>query len=206
MFRTFIRLAPVFIMVMFLGGCMTTRNGSKADNALATQEILQKKTVAILPVKAQASLTTDSQTPLKKALNKRLNGQIRAAFPQATIIDTQASSEILNDSDKADVLEKLLSGYENTGGFDKKLVNSLCSTLKADYLLLSKLKVERMDAVIAKTFISSLEVIILGKNNIEPVWSGIGDFKRYGAYGLGGTETNEAADELVTLAFGKEGK
>jgi hypothetical protein len=50
--------------------------------------------------------------------------------------------------------------------------------------------------------VSSFEIFLLSKDRSEPVWSGLGDFKRTGIYGAGGTETDEAAAELVTLAFG----
>jgi len=199
-----ILLVVIIFSLVNLAGCMTLRNGNQADNIFPSQENLSKKTVAILSVKSQASITTDSQTPRKKALNKKINTSVKKMSPNAVFIDSQASMDILNEGAKLEVFDKLMTSYDNTGAFDKKLISSLCTALKSDYLLLPKLKVEKMDAVIAKTFISSLEVMLLSKNNSEPVWSGIGDFKRYGAYGLGGTETDEAANELVSLAFGSQ--
>jgi len=190
------------LLIMSLTGCITTRNSNTADNPFPSEESFKNKTVAILPVKSQTSLTTDSQTPLKKALNRKIQESSQARFNGAKIVGAQMSLETLNDAGKLEVLEKFMTSYENTGAFDKKLLSSLCTTLKSDYLLLSKSKIEQMDAVIAKTFVSSLEIILLSKDRSEPVWSGIGDFKRYGAYGAGGTETDEAAAELVTLAFG----
>lgn len=191
------------LLLMILTGCITTRNSNTADNPFPDRESFKRKTVAILPVKSQTSLTTDSQTPLKKALNKKIQEASLARFHGATVIGAQTSLDVLNDAGKLDVFEKLVTGYDNTGAFDKKLLSSLCSTLKSDYLLLSKLKNEQMNIVIARTFVSSFEIFLLSKDRSEPVWSGLGDFKRSGIYGAGGTETDEAAAELVTLAFGE---
>jgi hypothetical protein len=192
------------LLLMSLTGCMTTRNGNKADNAFPSGDSFNKKNVAILPVKSQTSLTTDSHTPLKKALNKKILEAVKYKLANAVVIDSQKSLDVLNDAGKMDLIEKLLAGYESAGAFDKKLIASLCSALRSDYLLMTKLKVEQLDmSFIAKSFTGSLEVFLLDKRTSEPVWSGIGDFKRMGTYGTGGTETDEAATELVSLAFGQ---
>ena len=201
--RSLTYLVILACSLMSLCGCITTRNGSNAGNEFPAQSSLKSKKVAILPVKSQAGITTDSHTPLKKVLNAKINKAVKAKLPDATITGSQDSVDALNDAGKLEVVEKLMSGYEQTGAFDKKLLSALSSTLKTDYLLVSKLKLEQMNAVVAKTFVASLEVMLIAKNGSEPVWSGIGDFKRFGAYGLGGTETEEAAQELVDLAFGK---
>ena len=192
----------IILTITALTGCMTIRNGTSADNAFPSGDSFNKKKIAILPVKSQTSLTTDSHTPLKKALNKKILKAVQFKMANSVVIDSQRSLDALNNSGKLDLLEKLLSGYETTGAFDKKIISSLCSALKSEYLIISKLKVEQMDVVLAKEFSSSLEVMLIGKTSTEPVWSGIGDFKRGGIYGAGGTETDEAATELVTLAFG----
>lgn len=194
----------IMLSLAVLTGCMTTRNGNKADNIFPPGDGFNKKKVAILPVKSQTSLTTDSHTPLKKALNKKILEAVKFKMTNAVLIDSQKSLDVLNDAGKLDLIEKLLAGYESAGAFDKKLIASLCSVLKVDYLLLTKLKVEQFDmSFIAKSFTGSLEVILLDKRTSEPLWSGIGDFKRMGTYGTGGTETDEAASELVSLAFGQ---
>ena len=191
------------LLLMILTGCMTTRNGNKADNVFPSGDSFNKKKVAIFPVKSQTSLTTDSHTPLKKALNKKILEAVKFKLPNAVVINSQKSIEVLNDAGKMDLIEKLLAGYENTGAFDKKLIVALCAELKSDYLLLTKLKVEQFDfSVLAKSFTGSLEIILLDKKTSEPFWSGVDDFKRMGTYGAGGTEVDEAASELVTLAFG----
>jgi len=190
------------VALSLLSGCMTTKNGNKPDNEISSQNYT-KKTIAVLPVKSQTSLTTDSATPMKKALNKRISKMVKIKLPGVEIVEQQDCLEKINDAGKLEVLDKLISGYDNTGAFDKKLVASLCTTLKSDYILLPRLKIEQMNAVIAKTFVSSLEVLLLSKTSSEPVWNGIGDFKRFGIYGLGGVENDEAAQELVNLSFGK---
>lgn len=198
------KLRAILLMftVLNLFGCMTTKNGNHVDNAFPPQETFRDKTVAILPVKSQTSLSTDSHTPLKKSLNGKIVAAVKTKLPGVTVITPQSSLDTLNEAGKLEVLKKMLSGYDNTGVFDKKLASAICSALKTDYLLLPKLKIEQMDAVVAKTFISSLEVFLLGRNSGEPLWNGIGDFKRYGVYGFGGTETEKAAKELVSLTFG----
>ena len=194
----------LFTMLLFtvLTGCLTMRSGTSAENAFPSGDSYNKKKIAILPVKSQASLTTDSHTPLKKALNKKISKAVQYKMPNAVVIDSQKSLDVLNNAGKLDLIEKLLAGYETTGAFDKKIISSICSALNSDYLIISKLKIEQMDVVIAKDFSSSLEVMLISKTGTEPVWSGIGDFKRGGIYGAGGTETDQAATELVTLAFG----
>lgn len=190
------------VVLSFLTGCLTTRNGSQADNELPSQEF-KKKTIAILPVKSQQKLSTDSVTPMKKALNARIGKMVRSKLPDTIIIEQQDSLEKISDAGKLELIDKLITGYDSTGAYDKKLITALCSTLRSDYILLPTLKIEQFDMVLAKTFNSSLEVSMLSKTSSEPIWSGIGDFKRHGIYGLGGVENSEAAQELVNLSFGK---
>jgi hypothetical protein len=195
----------LLLMLSFtvLSGCMTLRNGNKTDNVFPSGEQFNKKKIAILPVKSQASLTTDSHAPLKKALNKKILEATKFNMKNSVVIDSQKSIDVLNDAGKLDLFEKLLASYENAGAFDKKLIVALCTALNSDFLLLTKLKVEQLDlSVLGKSFSSSLEIILLDKKSSEPVWNGIGDFKRGGIFGAGGTEANQAATELVTLAFG----
>ena len=198
------RIIILILATAVLTGCMTTRNGNKSDNIFPSGDRFNNKRVAILPVKSQTSLTTDSQTPLKKALNNKIVQAVKAKLPNTQIIDPQKTLDVLNDAGKIDLIEKMLSAYESTGTFDKKLVANISSSLNSDFLVLTKLKVEKLDlSFIAKSFTGSLEIILLDKRSSEPLWSGIGDFKRMGTYGTGGTETDEAASELVTLALGQ---
>lgn len=195
----------ILLSLSVLTGCMTTRNGNKTDNVFPSGEQFNKKKVAILPVKSQASLTTDSHAPLKKALNKKILNAVKFNMKNSVVLDSQKSIDVLNDAGKLDLFEKLLVGYENSGAFDKKLIASLCTVLKSDFLLLAKLKVEQLNlSVLGKSFSSSLEVILLDKRSSEPFWSGVGDYKRGGVFGAGGTDADQAATELVTLAFGGE--
>src|SRR6266702_597367 len=149
----------IMLSLAVLTGCMTTRNGNKADNVFPSGDSFNKKKVAILPVKSQTSLTTDSHTPLKKALNKKILEAVKLNLKNSVVIDSQRSLDVLNDAGKLELIEKLLSGYESVGTFDKKLIASLCSVLNSDYLLLTKLKVEQLDmSFLAKSFTGSLEV------------------------------------------------
>src|SRR6266702_206204 len=105
----------IMLSLAVLTGCMTTRNGNKADNVFPSGDSFNKKRVAILPVKSQTSLTTDSHTPLKKALNKKILETVKFKMTNAVIIDSQKSLDLLNDVGKMDLIEKLLAGYESTG-------------------------------------------------------------------------------------------
>lgn len=91
--------------------------------------------------------------------------------------------------------------YESTGFFDKKLLESLFHIFKSDFLVISRLKAEKMNIVIAKGFGASLEVIIIDKIKKEVVWGGSGEFKRGGIYGFGTTQNQAAAEELLRLVF-----
>ena len=86
---------------------MTTRNGNKEDNVFPAGTSFSKKRVAILPVKSQTSLTTDSQTPLKKALNNKILETVKLRLANAVVIDSQKNIDILSSAGKIDLIDKL---------------------------------------------------------------------------------------------------
>lgn len=99
-------------------------------------------------------------------------------------------------------LDKLLTTYDSTGVFDKRLVTSLAHTLKSNYLVMSRLRSEKKDvSFLAKGLDATLEVIIIDASKDQTVWAGSGDFKRGGIFGFGSTAANQAAEELVNLTL-----
>lgn len=196
----------VFILMIsaFLSSCMNVRGSESIYDAPASKENFAGKTVAVLPVKEQASLSTDSLLSLKVAINEKLDDKIKEKLSNSKIISSKTSVNILNDSGRLAVLDDLVKVYENTGVFDKKTLESLFSLLKSDYIVFSRLKAEKMAvAIIGKGFGASLDVIIIDKKQKDVVWGGTGEFKRGGMLGFGTTQNKEAADELIQLAFQK---
>jgi hypothetical protein len=98
-------------------------------------------------------------------------------------------------------LEDLFKTYDVTGTYDIKTVNSLCDTLHADYLVVSKLTAGKMDAILTKAATITLEVSIVSKQTKEVVWGGSGSYRKGGVMGFGGVDDKYVAEELVKLVF-----
>lgn len=190
----------VLITCFCTTGCITTKQ-SLNDNNPFPKDKFNKGVVAVLPVKSQTSLSTESLSPLKNEINKILGVTLKEKLPGITIISSQRSSELLNDSDKLDLIDKLLVGYENSGIYDKKIAGQLTTILNADYLVIPKLKAEKQSMILASAFSSSLEVSFVAKSGGSPQWSGLGDMKRGGIFGAGNVSPVDAAQKLVELAF-----
>ncbi len=194
----------IFLISAFLSSCMNVRGSESIYDTPAPKENFAGKTIAVLPVKEQASLSTDSLLSLKVAINEKLDDKIKEKLSNSKIINSKTSVNILNDSGRLEVLDDLVKVYENTGVFDKKTLDSLFSLLKSDYIVFSRLKAEKMAiAIVGKGFGASLDVIIIDKNQKDIVWGGTGEFKRGGMLGFGTTQNKEAAEELIRLAFAK---
>lgn len=192
------------LMLIIMPSCMSVRGSETISDVVVPKNQFINKTVAVLPVKAQSSLATDSLLSLRMALNEKLDAKVREKIPGANIIDTKASVNILNSKGKIDVLDDIIKTYDNTGVFDKRLVDSLGSSLKSDYIVFSRMKAEKMAvAIVGKGFGASLEVLIVENAKNEITWAGSGEFKRGGMLGFGTTENKQAAEELVNLAFAK---
>jgi hypothetical protein len=194
----------LFIFLFAAAGCMNVTRSETINDSVAPKEIFANKTVAVLPVKAQTSLTTDSLLSLRMALNEKLDDKIREKINRATIIDTKTTVDILNDKGKIDLLDDIIKSYDNTGVFDKRLIETLGHLFKSQYIVFSRLKAEKMSAgFIGKGFAASLEVAIIECSKNEIVWAGTGEFKRGGMFGFGTTENKKAAEELIQLTFEK---
>ena len=197
--------ACIFLLALsVVASCMNVRKSETISETQVSKEQFIKKTVAVLPVKAQSSLATDSLLSLRTAINDKLDAKVREKVIGANIIDTKNSINLLNSKGKINVLDEVIKTYDNTGIFDKGLVDSLGSTLKSDYIVFSRLKAEKMAVgIVGKGFGASLEVIIVENAKNEIAWAGSGEFKRGGMLGFGSTENKQAAEELVNLAFEK---
>jgi len=187
-----------FALVTFTG-CITTRNAEVVDPK-ATKAIFEKKKVAVLPTRSPANFSTDSILAVKKNIDLKLDQAMPTLLPSSAIINTNKTINIVNDSNQIETLDKLVTTYDSTGVYNKKMVGALFSTIKCNYLVISRLKTEKLDIMISKATGASLEVTILnGAGGVE--WTGVGDFKRGGIFGFGGASANEISEELVKLAF-----
>lgn len=197
-------VALCFVLLIFCGGCMNVRGSESTADTVVPKEQFSGKSVAALPVKDQASLSTDSLMSLKVAINEKLDNKLKEKLPASKIIVTKTSVDILNDKGKLSLLDEIIKTYESTGVFDKKTIDALCGILKSDYIVFSRLKAEKMSvSILGKGFGASLEVMIVGRAQKKVVWGGSGEFKRGGILGAGTTQNKQAAEELVNLAFHK---
>ena len=189
---------------IFSFGCMNVRGTESINNASVEKEQFRNKRIAIMPVKEQAALFTDSLLSLRTALNEKLGETLRVKLSGAKVIDVNSTVNTLNTKGKLGTLDDALKTYDSTGVFDHRMVSSLCSSIGADYLVFSRLKAEKMSVgLIGKGFSASLEVMIVSKHNNDVVWGGSGEFKRGGMLGFGSTDNKVAAEQLVNLTFSK---
>ena len=167
-----------------------------------TGKSFKNKNIAVLPVKAQTSLAPDSVLALRAELNKRLGPTLRSKLSSSQIIDVPIVANKLNQTNTLTVFEQLISTYENTGVMDNRHLVTLGNSLSCNYILLSRLKAEKMDiAILGKGMGASLEVMLINASNGEIDWAGSGEWKRGGILGTGGTTPEEMAENLITLAF-----
>ena len=185
-----------------LSACMTVSDTKTVVPSTNSGREFNNKKIAVLPVKVQTSLAPDSVMPLRVELNKRLGPMLSNKLPSASVSDMPAVTNQLNQKGALPVLEQLFSTHENTGVLDKRHTVALGHALGSDYLLLSRLKSEKMDlAFISKGMGASLELMLVNVDTAEVAWSGNGEWKRGGIFGTGGAPPAEAADNLVKLAF-----
>lgn len=200
----FLSCCIFLFLLLTISGCMNVRGSETINDAPVSKAEFSKKTIAVLPVKEQATLSTDSLLSLRVALNDQLDDKIKEKLPESKIIDTKTSVNILNNQNKLGLLDDFIKTYDSTGVFDRRMIDSMCSVLKTDYIVFSRLKAEKMSVgIVGKGFGASLEVAIISKAGHDVVWGGAGEFKRGGIFGAGGTDNKKAAEELIRLAFAK---
>lgn len=193
-------LAVAVIALTAQTGCMTVQRGSAVVENANGQQYSGKK-IAALPVKTQAGLATDSILPLRQEINKRLGQVARGKLPNSTVLDVPAVVSELNQGNLLAAYEHVVATYENTGVVDRKQMQILARGLRADYLLFTRLKAEKMDIIISRGFGASIDAMLVDANSGEVTWSGTGEWKRGGIYGFGQTKLDEAAIKLLELTF-----
>ena len=122
-------------------------------------------------------------------------------MPSSKVQDLATVIARLNQKNGLSVFEQLISTYENTGVIDRKKSAELGNILNSKFLLLSRLKAEKMDLIISKGMGASLELLLVDASTGKIVWGGSGEWKKGGIFGAGGASSQEAAENLVTLAF-----
>jgi hypothetical protein len=190
------------ILLAILSNCMTVSDTSSGVPSVNSGIDFNNRKIAVLPIKAQTSLAPDSVMPLRVELNKRLGVALKTKLPNAIISDMPYVIDQLNEKGNLNTLEQLFSTYENTGVLDRKYTITLGRALGSDYLLLSRLKAEKLDVgFISKGMGASLELMLVEADTGKTDWSGSGEWKRGGIFGTGNAPPSEAAENLVSLAF-----
>lgn len=200
------RIAATFCLIflfsiLILPGCMSVSGSQNVIQASSTT-IFNNKKIAVLPVKMQASLAPDSVMALRVEVNKRLAPALRGKIASAIVTDVPDVADRLNQTNSLANFEKLISSYESTGIMDKTQITALGQALGCDFLLLSRLKSEKMDiGFISKGAGASLDVMLINASSGEIVWAGSGEWKKGGIFSQGGAGFDEIAENIVTLAF-----
>lgn len=187
--------------VAMMSGCMTVSDNQTLVQSTNSGQTFNNRKIAVLPVKTQTSLAPDSVGALRTEVSKRLGKALKAKLPSANVSDLPIVVGQLNDKNALTTHEQLLVTYENTGVIDKRHAATLGRTLGAEFLLLSRLKAEKLDIVISRGMGTSLELMLINTGNGEVVWGGSGEWKRGGIFGAGKASPDDAAERLVELAF-----
>ena len=198
--RSLETILTAFFLII-LSGCMTVTDKQTIVESSNSSKAFGGKKIAVLPVDTQKSLTTDSAMSLRRDINKRLGPTLHKKLPSAKIIGVATVTDQLNRKKAIAIYEQLLSTYENIGVIDIQKANALGRALGSGYLLLSRLKSEKMDLVIMRSMGASLETMIVGADTGKIYWGGTGDWKRGGIFGAGKASSEEVAESMVNLAF-----
>lgn len=165
----------IMISCLVMTGCMNVRKTETLGNEQISKDQFRNKTIAVLPVKVQTALTTDSLLSLRLAVNEKLDKKLRENLSSSKVVDSKKTADILNNKGQLGILDDLIKTYDNTGVLDKRIVGSLMSMFGSDYILFSRLKAEKMSiGFLGKGFGASLEVVIIDKAKKEIVWGRLG--------------------------------
>lgn len=199
-----------FALSLMLVGCVTSKQSEVvvpvdgASHKSTSHSQYRNKRVAILPVRTEAALTTDSVNPLRGALNRKIDDEIRRRLNGAKITDVETTAERINQQNKFEMLDRLFATYNSTGILDKRIVGDFSRLFGSDYLVVSRLKVESMDVgFLTKGSAATLDVLLVDARTAKITWGGIGQYKKGGIFGKGGTPPEKTAEELVNLVFEK---
>lgn len=199
--RTLISSIAIVATALTAAGCMTVRDSISVVQS-ADSSVFANKRIALLPVKAQTSLAPDSVLAMRAEIARKLGPALKGKIPSATISDIATVADGLNQKNLLPVFEQLILTYENTGVLDRQRVTALGRALGVDFLLLSRLKSEKMDLVISSGTGGSLDLSIINVNSGEIAWGGSGEWKKGGIFGFGSATPVEVANGLVTQALG----
>jgi len=196
-------LAVLFALAFLSGapGCMTVSDTQNAVRSSNAPKSLSAKKVVLLPVKTQSSLAPDSVMSMRTEVTRKLGQSVRTKLPGAVVIDVSAVADQLNQKGGLPLFEQLVLTHENTGMFDRQKVQALARMLAADYLLVSRLKAEKMDLFISKGTGGSLDLNLINATTGEVEWAGAGEWKRGGVLGFGNASAEEAANGMVDRAL-----
>lgn len=189
------------LAVVITAGCMTVSDSQPVVQSSNAGQTIANKKIALLPIKMQSSLAPDSVTAIRTEISRRLGPALQVKLPRAAIVDIAASADQLNQKNALPLLEQLAQTYDSTGVFDRQKVAAIGQTLGVNYLLISRLKVEKMDLVISKGMGGSLDLSIVDVSTGQIAWGGAGEWKRGGVLGFGGATSEEAANGLITQAL-----
>jgi hypothetical protein len=200
LFRPLEKILIVFLLLA-MSGCMTVSDKQTIVESTNSKNTFSGKKIAILPVKTQTSLAPDSVMALRREINKRLGPTLQGKLPSAQIKDLSTVIDQLNQKNALPIFEDLLSTYENTGVIDKRKTAALGQSLGSNFILLSRLKAEKMDIIISRAMGASLELMLINAETGDIAWGGTSEWKRGGIFGAGKTPPDEAAKNLVDLAY-----
>lgn len=199
--RQFLGHGVVLAMVLLGAGCMTVSDSRQVVQNSNSGHVFAGKKISLLPVKTQSSLAPDSVTGIRAGISRTLGQAMHGKLPSAAITDISTVSDQLNQKNALGVFEQMMQTYENTGVYDRQKVASIGQMLGADYLLMSRLKAEKMDLLISKGMGGSLDLNMIDVRSGQVVWGGSGEWKRGGIFGFGSATAEEAANGLVDQAL-----
>ena len=91
---------------MFSFGCMNVRGTETITSTSVDKEQFRNKKIAIMPVKEQTALSTDSLLSLRTAINEKLGNKLRDKLSGVKIIDVTSAMNTLNNKNKLGTLMK----------------------------------------------------------------------------------------------------
>lgn len=189
------------LVLLLVAGCMTVTDSRPVVASANAGQTIGSKRIAILPIKTQSSLAPDSVAGIRAEINRSLAASLKDKLPNASFLDTAAVADRMNQGGGLATFEQLMQTYENTGVLDRQKVSALGQLLQVDYLLMSRLKSERMDLLISRGVGGSLDLQFVDVKTAQVVWGGSGDWKRGGMLGFGGATDQEVGTGLVSRAL-----
>lgn len=191
----------ILSLLLILPSCMST-TGAHIAMQPTNISIFNNKKIAVLPAKMLTSLGPDSVITMRFEVNKRIAPALQVKIPSAIITGVADVVNQLNQTNSLANFEQLISSYETTGVMDKRQVTTLGQALGCDFLLISRLKAERLDFGFISTGTgASLDIMLVNTSTSEIVWAGSGEWKKAGMFGQGDAEFSEFADNIINPAL-----